>query len=155
MPAMSRLHVFLHHLRGGFATNCSSSHSLIYLPGAQDDLSNVRDGVYDYGFVLASRAAKLPYIRFELEASGGLDDEIQAELGLPEEGARQGDDYTWSAPPEMAKEIARWALMDGVVALAGDESARAHLAARLDDSNAEVREIAADSLAALDTANVG
>lgn len=123
---MSRINVFVHHLRGGFATNCSSSHSLIYLPGAGDDLSNVHDGVYDWGWVAASRQAKAPYVRWQLEASGALEDAIARALGLPEQGAAGGDYYRWSGPPELLREIARWALEDGVVALGGPDNAEHH-----------------------------
>lgn len=123
---MGRANVFVHHLRGLFAANCSSSHSLIYLPGAQDDLRGVQDGAYGWDFVAASREAKLPYIRWELEAAGGLDEAIAAELGLPAKGAAGGDYYHWWAPPDLARDIARWALMDGVVALGGPENAEHH-----------------------------
>lgn len=122
----SRANVFVHHLRGGFATNCSSSHSLLYLPGTPDDLSGVHDGIYDWNFVLATREAKLPYIRFELEAAEACDGDVVARLGLPAKGAEGGDYYGWSAPPELAREIARWALMDGVVVLGGPENAEHH-----------------------------
>ncbi|MGC4120284.1 MAG: radical SAM protein [Myxococcales bacterium] len=145
----SRINVFVHHLRGGFATNCSSSHSLLYLPGTPDDLTGVHENVYDWGFVLATRAAKLPYIRFQLEAAEACDEALVAELGLPAEGAESGDYYSWSAPPELAKEIARWALMDGVVVLGGPDNGEYHTLSTtkaIDPASASVWQVRRDPL---------
>jgi len=129
MPA----NLFLHHLRLGFATNCSSSHSVIFLPGLQDDLSGVREGRYlgwnddaPSAFVLASREAKLPYLRLQLEATKALDDELRALCGSSLEAGELDSYSTWKAPPELAREIARWALKDGVAILASGDNGSYH-----------------------------
>jgi hypothetical protein len=114
------LRVLVHNLRLGFATNSSSSHSLIFLPGLEDDLSGVEDdGRYGRtNFTLASREAKLPYLRLQVPESvvGELD------LGAPVDGSIDHQSY-WSGPDELLAEVARWALNEGVVILGGDDSA--------------------------------
>lgn len=124
---MARTHVFVHHLRRGFATNCSSSHCFVFLPGAKDELGTVPGEEYAASFVAASRGAKLPYVRLELDAARAADESVVAELGLPAQGAAPPEVYyRWTAPPALAKEIARWALMDGVVALGGPDFGELH-----------------------------
>jgi hypothetical protein len=105
-----------------------SSHSLLWLPQAPDYRETVRRNSYLADFVLASREAKLPYVRLQLEAVGALDARTETELGLP---GRQrgwlgvGGEEIWRAIPALAREVARWVLLDGV-AVVGNRDVAGH-----------------------------
>lgn len=116
---------FLHFLRAGAATNCSSSHSVIYLPGTPDALPSSPDE-YEWDFALASRAAKLPYVSLELEAAQAWDEQVAAALGLPKAEGNVGS-YCWSGPAALLHDVAQWVLRDGVVALGGPDYGEHHL----------------------------
>ncbi len=115
---------FLHFLRVGAATNCSSSHSLIFLPGTPDALPAVA-GEYEWDFALASREAKLPYLSLQLDSAEAWDEQVAAALGLSKAQGSLGS-YGWSGPAALLQDVARWALGDGVVALGGPDYGEHH-----------------------------
>ncbi|MGC4122167.1 MAG: radical SAM protein [Myxococcales bacterium] len=113
-------HLFLHSLRLGFATNSSSAHSVIFLPGRKDE--NLVEGheYHDEHFLLASPEAKRPYLRLQLDGAG-LAGELTGLLGGPVGEGRVNHQTQWSGPPELLAEIARWAMKEGVVILGGGD----------------------------------
>lgn len=130
----SGVSVFIHSLRFGFATNSSSDHSLIFLPGAEEDLFSVRGGVYDTRepFVLTRREMKLPYLQAQLQEAGLLDEELRAEFefgqvpAFIDDMAASGLSAWEGLPKKLAVEVGRWLLHDGVAVLCGGENAGAH-----------------------------
>lgn len=115
---------FLHQLRFGFATNCSSSHSVIWLPGARDEVSRLRGPQFDdeAPFILASREAKRPYLRLQLDGLGAHDADLEAALGPPPDGWVNGLSQ-WAGDPALLRQVAWWALREGVAVLGSGENA--------------------------------
>jgi hypothetical protein len=66
------------NIRLGFASNSSSSHSLIFLPNQRDDLKGTDDYMaYGWGtFTLASKGAKRQYLAAQIWPSLDLPDEL-------------------------------------------------------------------------------
>jgi len=91
------------------------AHSITYLPGAKDQLPEEAD--YDRGeFILATREAKLPYLRAQVGSDV---------LGGGEAILLEDEFLCWGSD-ELSKEIARWALHEGVVILGGNQRGQYH-----------------------------
>jgi hypothetical protein len=73
-------------------------------------------------FILASREAKKPYLRLQLQGLEALDARLGAELGPPP----GGDIDTWcqwAGAEALARQVAWWALRDGAAVLGSGENA--------------------------------
>ncbi len=111
--------LFIHSLRVGFATNSSSSHSLIYLPRQADRDIPEGHGYHDEHFVLASAEAKRPYVRLQLDGAG-LAGELEELVGPPVMG-QVNHQTRWEGSLELLRDVARWAMKEGVVVLGGGD----------------------------------
>ncbi|HEY3445971.1 MAG TPA: radical SAM protein [Myxococcales bacterium] len=112
--------LFLHNLRLGWATNSSSSHSLIFLPGRSDESLVAGHEYHDEHFVLASPEAKKPYLRLQLDGAG-LAGALTDLVGGPMGEGQVNHQTRWTGPPELLEEIAVWAMKEGVVILGGGD----------------------------------
>lgn len=112
--------LFLHNLRIGFATNSSSAHSLVFLPGKADENPVERHEYHDEHFTLASPEAKKPYLRLQLDGAG-LAGELADLLGGPVGEGRVNHQTRWEGPPDLLRDVATWAMKEGVVILGGGD----------------------------------
>lgn len=104
----------IHNVRFGRATNSSSSHSVIFLPGVTDNPPESYFG--RAAFTLASEEWKRRYFR--------------AQIGQPEDPDDHVDHRSmWrlaGASPEFLRELERLLLTDGVVVLGGNDNGDGH-----------------------------
>jgi len=132
----------IHNVRLGFATNSSSTHSMIFLKGAKDKI--VGDGNYDFGwehFTAASRKTKEAYFAIlVMDALRGMSDDHTAALvasdllgrdvsdigeGYIDHQSMYGLPANWAGNAlnyEFAKELRDFILQDDLVILGGSDN---------------------------------
>ncbi len=131
------------NVRLGHACNSSSSHSIVFLPGAKDDPAHRQEYGWD-DFTLSTTESKLDYLSQQiyrvLQASMGDEVAYALAAGLtfvpPERDGYVDHQSVWSSFPsrwdskdvdfEFLKDFRDYVLRDGVVILGGNDNSDGH-----------------------------